>query len=186
LVSAKRFKEAYAVWLIGHPANSINGVEVIRDPGFEQESNLDETGFGWRTANKGPLLHLDTSIPEEGRSSLRVDFNGDSDPASPVISQLLLVEPATHYQLRFAARTEEIITGGPPHVIVIDANNGRVIAQSAELPKQTAGWQYFTVDFNSTDSTSAIQITLQRQQCSTSPCPIFGRVWLDSFSLQKL
>jgi hypothetical protein len=102
-----------------------------------------------------------------------------------VISQLLLVEPATHYRLRFAARTEEIVSGGPPQLIIIDANDNKVIAQSPEFPKQTAGWQYFTVDFNSTDTTRAIQITLQRQQCSTSPCPIFGRVWLDAFSLQK-
>jgi hypothetical protein len=185
LTSAKRFKEAYALWLLGHPANAIDGVGVISDGGFEQESNLDEPGFGWRTANKVPTLHLDTSAPEEGRSSLRVDFDGNSDPTSPVISQLLLVEPATHYQLRFAARTEEIVSGGPPHLIITDANDSRVIARSEEFPKQTAGWQYFTVDFNSTDTTQAIQITLQRQQCTTSPCPIFGRLWLDAFSLRK-
>ena len=116
---------------------------------------------------------------------MRVDFAGNSDPATSVISQLLLVEPATHYELRFAARTEEIVSGGPPHLIITDANDGRVIAKSDEFPRQTAGWQYFTVAFNSADTTQAIQITLQRQQCSTSPCPIFGRLWLDSFSLQK-
>ena len=186
LISAKRFKEAHALWLLGHPGNSTNAVGVINDGGFERESNLDEPGFGWRAASKVPSLHLDTNAPEEGRSSLRVDFDGNSDPAAPVISQLLLVDPATHYQLRFAARTEEIVSGGPPRLIIIDANNGRVIAQSEEFPKQTAGWQYFTVDFNSADSTAAIQIALQRQQCSTSPCPIFGRLWLDAFALQKL
>jgi len=185
LVSAKQFKEAYVLWLLGHPANSLDGSGVIRDGGFEQESNLDEPGFGWRTAHKVPSLRFDTSAPGEGRSSLRVDFNGNSDPASPVISQLLLVEPATHYHLRFVARTEEIVSGGPPQLTIIDANDNKVIAQSPEFPKQTAGWQSFTVDFNSTDTTQAIQITLQRQQCSTSPCPIFGRVWLDAFSLQK-
>jgi len=185
LTLAKRFKEAYALWLLGHPADLANAVGVINDAGFEQESDLDEPGFGWRTANKVVSLHLDTSAPEEGRSSLRVDFAGNSDPASPVISQLLLVEPTTNYQLRFAARTEEIVSGGPPHLIIVDANDNRVIAQSVEFPRQTAGWQYFTVDFNSTATTQAIQITLQRQQCSTSPCPIFGRVWLDNFSLQK-
>ena len=186
LTAAKRFKDAYALWLLGHPGNSIDAVGVINDAGFEQESNLDEPGFGWRTANKVVSLHLDTSSPEEGRSSLRVDFAGNSDPASPVISQLLLVEPATHYELRFAARTEEIVSGGPPHLIITDANDSRVIARSDEFPRQTAGWQYFTVAFNSADTTQAIQITLQRQQCSTSPCPIFGRLWLDAFSLRKL
>ncbi|MCM3874771.1 MAG: tetratricopeptide repeat protein [Pyrinomonadaceae bacterium] len=186
LTSTKRFNDAYALWLIEHPANSHDALGVISDAGFEQESNLEEPGFGWRTINKGPSLHLDMSAPEEGRSSLRVDFDGNSDPTSPVISQLLLVEPVAHYQISFATRTEEIVTGGPPLLIIVDANNQQVIGRSAEFPRETAGWQYFTVDFNSTDSTAAIQITLQRQPCSTSPCPIFGRVWLDAFSLRKL
>ena len=60
-MSAKRFKEAYALWLQEHSANSANsngGPNVIIDPGFEQESNLDEPGFGWRTAGKAPSLSL--------------------------------------------------------------------------------------------------------------------------------
>ena len=52
LTSAKRFREAYALWLIEHPANSNDAVGLISDAGFEQESNLDEPGFGWRTAQQ--------------------------------------------------------------------------------------------------------------------------------------
>ena len=202
LISAKRFSEAYALWSVDHPANSSGndhpsgiaplgtpGLGGMIDPGFEQESNLDEPGFGWRASNKAETLHLslDTSAPEEGRSSLRVEFNGDSDPGSPVISQLVLIEPHTHYQLHFAARTAELVSGGPPRVLVIDAGNQQVLGQSAEFsPETNNSWQEFTIDLNSGESTTAVQITLQRERCSKSPCPIFGRLWLDNFSLQKL
>jgi Flp pilus assembly protein TadD len=185
LTSAKQFKEAYTLWLIEHPQNSNGAVGVVSNAGFEQETNLDEPGFDWRTANKLPTLHLDTNAPVEGRSSLRVDFDGNSDPASPVISQLLLIEPGAQYQLHFAVRTEEIVSGGLPELIVTDAGTSLVMGRSAALPLQTSGWQFVTVDFSATGSTAAIQIILHRQPCSTSPCPIFGHLWLDAFSLQK-
>jgi hypothetical protein len=104
-----------------------------------------------------------------------------------VISQLVLIEPHTHYQLHFAARTAELVSGGLPRVLVIDTGNQQVLAQSPEFPRETNNsWQEFTIDLNSGESTTAVQITLQRERCSKSPCPIFGRLWLDNFSLQKL
>jgi Flp pilus assembly protein TadD len=194
LISAKRFPEAYALWSVDHPANPVGhdpappGTAVMIDPGFEQESNLHEPGFRWCAGNKAQTLtlSLDADAPREGRSSLRVDFDGDSDPGAPVISQLVLVAPHSHYQLQFAARTAALVSGGLPLVLVIDAGNQQVLGQSLEFPEETNNiWHDFIIGFNSSESTSAVQITLQRE-CSKSPCPIFGRLWLDNFSLLKL
>ncbi|MDX6289252.1 MAG: hypothetical protein QOH42_1051, partial [Blastocatellia bacterium] len=33
---------------------------------------------------------------------------------------------------------------------------------------------------------TAVYVALERQPCDKSPCPIFGRLWLDNFSLQKV
>ena len=186
LISAKRFKDAYALWTVEHPANS-RMVAVLIDPGFEEESNLDDPGFGWHTSTKAAhvSLSLDTEGQREGRSSLKVAFNGESDPAAPVIAQLVLVEPHTHYQLRFAARTEEIVSGGLPGVVVIDAGNQQVLGQSGAFPQTSNGWRDYAIDFDSGEGTEAVQIAMQRERCSRSPCPIFGRLWLDSFSLVK-
>ena len=185
LISAKRFKDAYALWTVDHPRNS--GTLVI-DPGFEEESNLDDPGFGWHTSTKAASvsLSLDTENPREGRSSLKVEFNGESDPAVPVIAQLVLVEPHTHYQLRFAARTEEVVSGGLPGVVVIDAGNLQVLGQSGAFPQASNGWRDYTIEFESGAGTEAVRISVQRDRCSRSPCPIFGRLWLDNFSLRKL
>jgi len=185
LIRAKRFKEAYALWVTGRQGSTA-GVTI--DSGFEEEGDLQEPGFGWRTVDKvqGFHLSLDTTNPKQGRSSLKVDFDGDSDPASPVISQLVLVEPRTHYQLRFAARTEGIISGGLPRVVAIDGTSNNVLGQSTELPQATNGWGDYAFDFDSGDATTAVQISLQRQNCSAPACPIFGRLWLDDVWLQKL
>lgn len=186
LIGAKQFKEAATLWTIGRTAGASAG--ILFDPGFDQESNLKDPGFGWRLGenDKGLDLSLDTNNPRGGRSSLKVEFGGDSNPSSPVISQLVLVEPDAHYQLRFAFRSEGIVSGGLPLVVVKDADADRIVGQSGQFPKATDGWSEYTVEFNSGQSTSAVQIALQRQACDRSPCPIFGRVWLDDFSLQKL
>jgi hypothetical protein len=190
LLTAKRFADAYAIWSIGRPpANeSVAGGPIVNDPGFEQERRLDEPGFDWRTENKAQTLtlSLEPANPKEGKSSLRVEFNGESDRGTQIISQLVLVEPNNRYQLRFAARTESIVSGGLPRIVVVDAANGEVLGQTNAFPAGVSNWQDYSVDFNSKPTTSAILISLQRQRCSESRCPIFGRLWLDSFSLKKV
>ncbi|MBC8030508.1 MAG: hypothetical protein H7Z16_10395 [Pyrinomonadaceae bacterium] len=185
LLAAKQFKDAFSLWAIPHPPYP-DGPTMF-DPGFEEESDLDEPGFGWRAGNKADevQLTLDPVDPGGGRFSLQVLFNGNSDPAQPVVSQLVMAAPQTRYQLRFAARTQEIVSGGLPGVVVADAGTGQVLGQSGALPQTSGGWRDYQTDFTTADSTEAIQIKLQRGACG-APCPIFGRLWLDNFSLQKL
>jgi Tfp pilus assembly protein PilF len=185
LISARTFKEAALLWSIDHAAP---GIGQLIDPGFERQSNLDEPGFGWRRDNKsGSLsLSLDANNPREGRFSLRVDFNGDSDPGTAIISQLVLIDPRAHYQLRFAARTEGLVSGSLPYVVVFDAVSNQILGQTGAFPEPKTDWQNYIIDFQSSESASAVQLVLRRQPCSSSSCPVFGHLWLDNFSLQKL
>jgi hypothetical protein len=188
LISGKHFKEAYSLWGFGRPGVSKDPIDVMSDPGFEQEQSLDEPGFGWRSEKKTPsvALSLDSAGPKDGRSSLRVEFNGDSDSSTPIISQFVLIDPKRRYQLRFSYRSERIVSGGAPTVMVFDAHDNKTLGQSDTFPATTEGWRDTTIDFVSGESAGAVHIALQRNRCASSPCPIFGRFWLDSFSLQKL
>jgi hypothetical protein len=185
LISARNFKEAWLLWSSFHPESHRN--TGVIDAGFEYESQLDEAGFGWHRDSKTEFvsLSLDGNNPSEGRSSLRVDFKGPSDPSTPIISQLVLVDPLTRYKLHFAARAEGVISGGRPLVTVADANNNALLSQTSPFPEQLSAWQDYEIDFKSGETTNTIQIILRREPCSKSPCPIFGRLWLDNFSLQK-
>jgi len=185
LIAGKQFKAAAKLWAVGRPSGAKPGVMI--DPGLEQEGNLKDPGFGWRLGERDTGFHLslDTNNPREGRSSLKVEFDGDSDPSSPVITQLVLVEPGTHYQLRFAVRSENLVSGGLPLLVIMDADANKALGQSNPFPI-TDGWHEYTISFDSAPAASAVQIVLQRQTCSRTPCPIFGRLWLDNFSLEKL
>ena len=186
LIAARRFPDAYALWSFAHPSDpDAENAAVAR--GFEVESDLDEPGFGWRgKKTPGLLLSLDDANPREGKSSLRIEFKGASEPDLVIISQLAMVRPQAHYQLHFAARTEEIVSGGLPGVTILDAGTGQALGQSGAFPLAGNGWRDYTVDFNTSATTATIQIGLRRERCAKSPCPIFGRLWLDNFSLKRL
>jgi Tfp pilus assembly protein PilF len=190
LINSKRFAEAYKVWSSGqNNVESKSGTATINDPGFEGRISFNDPGFGWqpRPANQTLNVSLDTENPHGGAQALRLHWSGDSNPSTPALTQLILVEPNKRYQLGFWGRTHEIVTGGLPLVVVKDANSsdGRVLGQSSMLSQGTSGWQHYVVDFSTADQATAILIVLQRQNCSSGPCPIFGRLWLDEFSLSN-
>jgi hypothetical protein len=192
LLDAKRFKEAYEVWSSGHKSTDLapgGGLDAITDGSFESQIIPDDPGFGWQLAPRVPAMSvsLDTDEPHAGTHSLLLRFGGDTQASTRIIKQLVLVSPESRYRLSFAARTEKLVSGGPPLVFVTDAGNkdGNALAQSLPLPTGTKEWQDYAVEFTTSDTTGAVVIGVQRQNCSSDQCPIFGSVWFDSFSLQK-
>ncbi|MBA3712095.1 MAG: tetratricopeptide repeat protein [Pyrinomonadaceae bacterium] len=192
LLAANRFLESYTVWASGREdrdSGSQSGVAVITDGSFESEIDAeDDEGFGWQLVRDMPTVRVarDNNEPGAGTHSLRVDWNGASHPSTSVVSQLVLVEPKMRYRLNFKARTQNVVTGELPVVTVIDAGpDGRTLVQTEPLPSGTSGWQEYTVQFATSGETRAVRIIVQRQNCTGEPCPIFGRVWFDAFSLQK-
>lgn len=181
LLERGAINEAYLIWAGASASPSVH------NGGFEAQLSLEEYGFSWRVSRRtqGAQLSLDSESPHEGQQSLRIDFNGESDPQTPVLTQLMVVEPNKTYQLVFVERAKGLVTGGVPAISVFDAGDKKLLAKSPGLGKQS-GWNLQTVDFISRPSTKAVLVTLQRENCSTSPCPAFGTLWLDSFELTRI
>jgi hypothetical protein len=164
------------------------GILTLVDGDFESAVDKHGPGFGWQLAQRLEKVSAtrDAKEPNSGASSLRLDFSGISNPAARIVSQLVLVEPRAQYRLTFAGRTENLVTGGLPIIVVSDASAGRRLAQSEAITAMTSNWQNYTVEFSTSNNTEAIIISLQRQACSSSPCPAFGHIWIDNFACQKV
>jgi hypothetical protein len=188
LFKARRFDEAYEVWSSSRTADT-GGTSRFVDGGFESEIKLDDPGFGWQLQWRPEAVSIssDTQNPHGGARSIRVDWSGKSDPSDAVISQLVLVEPAARYRLSFAARTEELLSGGLPVVTVIDASDDKkhILIKSKTIPPGTNPWQTYTSEFTTTETIRGVFIGIRRENCETNPCPAFGHVWFDDFSLER-
>lgn len=191
MVAAGQFAEAYEVWAAGGRRVREEGSaeSSFFDGGFEERSPINEPGFGWQFVNAAPQVSvsLDVTEPHAGARSLRFEFDGATDANARLASQLVRVEPDTRYRLRFAARTADLLSGAPPVVAVVEAaGEGRELARARELPQGSSAWQEYEVEFQTPGGARAVSVVVRRQSCAQPPCPVFGRVWFDDFSLQKL
>jgi Flp pilus assembly protein TadD len=188
LIEAEDFSGAYQIWLQGEGRDG--GLErgEVFDGGFEGtiESGRDSRSFGWQPTQLTATVHflIDPNQPHSGTRSLRIEYDGNFASLVPVISQLLLVAPNTRYRLSFYGRSEALLSGALPVVVMREATGAApLISQSLPLPSGTTDWRQFVINFDTTSATNAVTISIQRQSCSSSPCPIVGRAWFDSFSL---
>jgi len=184
LLASQAIVHAYEVW----GSKNTDARSLVYDGGFESVLSRDETGFGWRVAagQPGIAFSLDTRQPQTGARSLRIDFTGHPAPAVELISQLIPAEPSSRYRVSFAAQTIDIVTGGPLTIIAKDAREQKPLGKSVFLPARTDGWRSFSFEFATGPQCNAVVVALRREDCSGYPCPIFGSLNLDSFSLQKL
>jgi len=179
LFNSKAFKEAFALRQGAQETSLINA-------GFEDPLVLNESGFDWIIAPpQKNRLAIDVSEKSSGAKSLQINLDGSWTPGTPLLSQTFIVDPNTSYRLSFAVKTKDLVTGGPPVIVVNDAVNNQLLGKSDNFPTATSPWTKLSFDFKTLPTSQAAVIRLQRNNCDSSPCPIFGTLWLDEFSIEQ-
>ena len=181
LASRKAFRNAFEVW-----NGSDSAAPMLFNGGFEDQILLNDAAFGgWilspeQTKNK---LALDVSEKFAGTRSLQIAFGGEWSPGTPLLSQTVIVEPGKTYRVFFSVKTKDLVTGGPPIITVNDAVNNLLLGKSENFPTATSPWAKLNFDFTTLATSEAVVIRLQRNNCESSPCPIFGTLWLDEIHI---
>lgn len=182
LFDAKAFNESFA--LVQRRGKYPE--PLLYNQGFEEPLVLNESGFDWIIAPQlRNRLAIDVSEKLSGEKSLQVSLDGSWTPGTPLLSQTLVIYPNTTYRLSFAVKTKDLVTGGPPVIVVNDASNNQLLGKSEHLPTATTPWTNLSFDFTTLPTSQAAVIRLQRNNCDSSPCPIFGTLWLDEFSIEQ-
>ncbi len=181
LFDSKAFNAAFALWL---PLEKVPEPSLV-DGGFEGQLGFSDAKFGWIfTPSPTSLLTTDVSEKLSGAQSLAIKFGGVWPPKTP-LSQTFIVKPASSYRVSFAVKTRDLVTGGPPIIVVNDATNDQLLGKSENFPTPTTPWTKLNIDFTTLPTSQAVVIHLQRTSCDSSPCPIFGTLWLDEFSVEQ-
>jgi hypothetical protein len=187
LIARGVYREAFEIWKTDVGLNS-DRFPLIYDGGFESALAIEAVGFGWYVSRSQSTanLSIDVNQHHSGGKSLRAGFSGGSDPGLPIISQTILVKPQTHYRVSFAVRTADVVTGGLPYIELKDATTGFAFAKSDPFPEGTVDWRGFSFEWQAPASSEGVVLTLRRTSCGSGPCPIFGTIWLDSFSIEEI
>ncbi len=161
--------------------------ETIQNASFESSfGDIRETYFGWKVVPTEKIeIKFDPTQKREGRRSLRVSFNGYSEPTLYNIYQYVTVEPTANYRLTFLIRTENLKSGGTPAVEIYNANDDKNIITSAAFPTGTNDWQPVELKFTAPVNAEAVGIRTVRAFCGAE-CPIIGVIWYDDFKLEKI
>ena len=182
LFDAKAFDEAF---FLLHPGETVHR-RFLLNSGFEDPLVLNESGFDWIVApQQKNRLAIDVSEKSSGAKSLQINLDGAWTPGTPLLSQTFVVDPNTSYRLSFAVKTKDLVTGGPPLIVVNDATDNQLLGKSDNFPTATTPWTKLSFDFTTMPASQAAIIRLQRNNCDSSPCPIFGTLWLDEFSIEQ-
>ncbi len=161
--------------------------ETVQNGGFENPiGDIKETYFGWRRAPVEKIdFKLDPTQKREGSRSLRVSFNGYSEPILYSLYQYVIVQPLANYRLTFWLRTENMKSGGTPALEIYNANDDKIIVTSEAFPTGTNDWRQVKLEFAAPANAEAVGLRTVRAFCGAG-CPIFGTFWYDDFKLERL
>ncbi len=184
LIFQHAYRDAFAIW---NKSLSENATSQFKDGGFEDAITFDEVGFGWKVSRESSnvTLSIDTSDKDSGLRSLRVAYNGNSATKVAILSQTIIVKPQQKYRISFSHKSNQIVSGGLPFISVTDLQSNEMVSKSTSLPQGSTGWQKQSLEFVTSPLCEAIEVKLIRNECQSTPCPIFGIVWLDSFLIEE-
>ncbi len=186
LMGSRFFWEAHSVWTSAHCATC--EAASFADGSFEDDVDMNNRTFGWQISADIPGLtpSVDTDEHQDGARSLRLDFHGNPNPQTPLLSQIVTVDRGLRYRVSFHALTKSFVSAAAPMVRVVDASDEKnTPLGEAVLHTDLSAWQQYSIDFAAGPDTRAVRIIVARTDCPNNSCAAFGTVWLDSFVLAR-
>ena len=188
LIAARQFRAALNVMRETDPGVSLPQLEQVRNGGFESSLPAPSAdSFDWVVYSRSPAQIGIDSGAHSGNGSLRILFAAPTALERIQISQTVIVESGAMYRLECYVRTEDLYSANTPILTILDAVDNALLVETAPLASGTSDWQKVTVEFKTNPKHDGITIGLRRAPCEAEQiCPIFGTVWYDDFSLQRI
>ena len=189
LAAAGMGMEASRVW---NELLDITGRTKTMPPGElltngDFEANLPNAGLDWHlTKGPGYKIELDEFVFQNGTRSLRVTFDGTSNPDFSGAWQAVPVEPNRDYRFQGYLKTDNITTDNGLYFGI--ASQGALPEErffhSTENRVETAVWNREQLDFRTGPNTRVVLISLRRSQSRKLNSLIQGKAWIDNLSLK--
>jgi len=187
LISRREFTEAAQVWKARLQEEGItvpsNG-NAITNGGFEREKVLGG-GFDWRIGTvAGAEVSFDHSIAFEGKSSLKITFNGKENVDFHHVYQHVALKSDTDYLLKAHMKTDRVTTKSGLKIEVMGLGP-RFYGASESLIGDN-GWKELTVPFRTPPLSQGGMIRVRRARTEKFDRFIAGTVWVDNIQITEI
>ncbi|MFB3887524.1 MAG: carbohydrate binding domain-containing protein [Thermodesulfobacteriota bacterium] len=186
LIGQGDLQDAFRVWkerLKEEGLSSPSDGNLIVNGGFEKKEILGG-GFDWKMGKvSGAEISLDHSAAFEGKSSLKVFFNGKVNVDFNHVSQFVALKPNSDYVLKAHMRTKEVTTKNGLKIEI--SGVGPSFREASESLTSDNGWKELTVFFHTPAQSQGAVVRLRREKSGKFDRFISGTVWLDSVSLTE-
>jgi hypothetical protein len=178
--------EAFLVWQTrlheeGIPIPSDGN--LITNGGFEKKEIMGG-GFDWRILKaSGVEASFDHSTAFEGKSSLRITFNGKENIDFQHVYQYVPLKPNSEYFLKAHMKTKAITTKSGLQIEI--SGLGPYFYGASESLIGDNGWKELTVAFRTPPQSQGGVVRVRRQKTDKFDRYISGTVWIDDVQLRE-
>lgn len=186
LISHGEPNEAFEVWKTrlqeeGLPPPSDGN--LITNGGFEKEQLLGG-GFDWKIENvAGVGVSFDPSVAFEGKSSLKIKFNGKENVDFHHVYQFVAWKSNTEYVLKAHVKTKGVTTKSGLKIEVFGV--GPVLHGESESLIGDNEWKESNISFRTPPQSHAGLVRVRREKTDKFDRLISGTVWIDDVQLME-
>ena len=184
LISAKQFRLARRVSR-DISTDSVSQTRELTDGSFEKGVKMRGTSyFEWMIADgPEPQIAISNSQRVSGSNSLTLAFSATQTKEFRNISQNVAVEPGANYRFSSFYRSElKAVT--TLRWEIVNISDGQILGKTDPF-LINADWTKNETHFISPATIDGVVIRLVRADCTSSICPIAGRIWIDDVSVSR-
>ena len=185
LISRGDGNEAFKVWKarLQEEGISISDSDLITNGGFEKEKILGG-GFDWKIEKvPGTEISFDPSIAFEGKSSLKIVFNGKENVDFRHVYQFVPLKPDTEYILKANMKSQRVTTKSGLKIEIIGI--GSAFNKTSEPLIGDNEWKEVVVTFRTPAQSQVGMVRVRRDKTDKFDRYLSGTVWIDNVSLKE-
>jgi hypothetical protein len=186
LIANGDLNEAFQTWkarLREEGLSTPSERNLITNGGFEREKSLGG-GFDWKIVNlPGVDISFDHSIAFEGKSSLKITFNGKENVDFHHVYQFVALKPSSEYVLKAHMKTKGVTTKSGLKIEI--SGVGPAFHGASESLLGDNGWRELTVAFRTPAQSQGGLVRVSREKTDKFDRFISGTVWIDDVSLRE-
>lgn len=186
LISQSDLNEAFQVWEVRLREEGLSlpsDGNLITNGGFETKEILGG-GFDWKITNvPGAEISFDHSMAFEGKSSLKIVFDGKENVDFQHIYQFVALRPNSEYVLKAHMKTKAVTTKSGIKIEI--SGVGPAFYGASESLIGDNGWKELMVAFQTPSQSQGGLVRIRREKTDKFDRYISGTVWLDNVSLTE-